>query len=257
EDLRARQAVVDWRRMTTSEEPSRFLLRDPQRRSARFGVEAAEAALLEAQKNLARTAIKAPFDATVVRRLASLGSYLQPGTELVELDSSDTVELRLPLTPADWALLPPDRELLEQSWPVELTTGGRTPGRWRGRVSRIERHVVAETRQRALVVTVSNPLDEDPPLYPGTFVRATLAGRELTNVLDLPSHVVTEQGELWLVDADGLLAKAAVDPLPGADARILVDVPTSMAGEILDVVAYPMASYLPGLPVTKETADVD
>lgn len=255
EDLRARQAVADWRRMETSEEPSRFLLREPQKRSARLAVQAAEAALLEAQNNLARTVIRAPFDATVVRRMASLGSYMQPGTELVELDSSDIVEVRLPLTPADWALLPPDRELLRRRWPVELSTGGGEPRRWQGLVSRIERHVVAETRLRSLVVTVSNPLEADPPLYSGTFVRAALSGRELNGVLDLPSHVVTDQGEIWFVDAEGLLAKFAADLRPGVDGRILVDAPPAMERDVLEVVAHPMASFLPGLSVKKETAD--
>ncbi|MEM7482721.1 MAG: efflux RND transporter periplasmic adaptor subunit [Acidobacteriota bacterium] len=256
EDLRARQAVADWRRIEAPGDPSRFLLRVPQKRSAELAVQAAEAALLEAERNLSRTAIRAPFDAAVVRRLAPLGSYVQPGTELIELDSSDSAELRLPLTPADWALLPPAAELIGQRWPVDLTTGGRQPSRWRGQVSRIERHVVTETRQRALVVTVSNPLEQDPPLYPGTFVRAFLLGRELPGVLDLPAHVVTDQNELWFVDTAGLLAKAAVDPQPAADGRILVPAPEAMEKDTLDVVAHPMASYLPGLPVTKEIANV-
>ncbi|MEM9557989.1 MAG: efflux RND transporter periplasmic adaptor subunit [Acidobacteriota bacterium] len=255
EDLRARQAIADWGRIDASGDPSRFLLREPQKRSAQLAVEAAQAALLEAEKNLARTVIRAPFDAAVVRRLAPLGSYVQPGTELIELDSSERVELRLPLTPADWALLPPEGELLAQRWPVELSTGGREPRRWRGRVSRIERHVVTETRQRALVVTVPNPLEQDPPLYPGTFVRATLLGRELAEVLDLPAHVVTEQGEIWFVDGEGLLAKTAVDARPGADGRVLVTAPAELQGDALEVVAHPMASYLPGLPVQKEVAD--
>ncbi|MEM6792905.1 MAG: efflux RND transporter periplasmic adaptor subunit [Acidobacteriota bacterium] len=257
EELRARQAEADWRRLEEPGEPSSFLLRQPQRRSARMGIEAAEAALLEAEKNLARTVIRAPFNAAVVRRMAPLGSSLQPGAELLELDSSDAVEIRVPLTSADWALLPPEAELLAEGWPVELLAGGPEPRRWQGRVSRIERHVTAETRQRALVATVLNPLEQTPPLYPGTFVRAALPGRELEGVLDLPSHAVTERGEIWFVDAQGLLAKAAVHPHPGRDGRVLIQAPAEMQGEKLDVVAHPMASHLPGLPVTKEVAHDD
>ncbi|MEM7049475.1 MAG: efflux RND transporter periplasmic adaptor subunit [Acidobacteriota bacterium] len=248
EELRAQQAKLDWQRIGSDEPATEFLLRQPQRESARLDVEAAEAALVEAQRDLDRTEIRAPFDATVVRRIAALGSYVEPGNELIELDSTRQVEIRLPLKASDWALLPPEKELLAEGWPVDLTTTDSPPRRWQGRVDRIEQHVVRESRQRTLVAIVDRPLEQEFPLFPGTFLRATLAGRSVDGVLELPASAITEQQEIWLVDAEGFLEKAPVDPLFAADGRALVPFATD-SEDGLKVVLHPMASFLPGLAV--------
>lgn len=255
EELRAQQAVADWGRIEPSGTPSEFLLRQPQRRAAELEVLAAEAAVVEAEKNLQRTQIRAPFDGVVIQRMAALGRFVQPGDELIELDSDDAVELRLPLQSTDWALLPTGADLVRQRWPVELTTNHDPPQRWQGWVSRVEQHVMEDTRQRSLIVEVRDPLDLEPPLWPGTFVRAGLEGLPLEGVLDLPASALTDQDELWFVDADGLLAKTSVQPRVAAEDRILVTAPADLEG--LDVLLHPMTSYLPGLPVIKELNHAD
>ncbi|MEM8960364.1 MAG: efflux RND transporter periplasmic adaptor subunit [Acidobacteriota bacterium] len=254
ENLRAQQAAADWDRIGNGEPASEFLLREPQRESARLTIAAAEAAVLEARNNLDRAVIRAPFDAVVVRRHASLGSYVQPGTELLELDSSNRVEVRLPLSSEDWELLPPESELL--GWPVALASSSSSSHVWRGQVSRIEQHVVSESRQRSLVVTVADPLDLDPPLFPGTFVRAKMEGRELNDVLKLPVSAMTERNEIWFVDTEGRLARAPVEAMLTSDGLILVRLsPPIPTAEVLDVLVHPMASYLPGIAVDKKVVD--
>ncbi|MEM1182693.1 MAG: efflux RND transporter periplasmic adaptor subunit [Acidobacteriota bacterium] len=251
EALLAGQARADWERLEAGGTPSTFLLREPQVRSAQLRVEAARATLREAETNLSRTVIKAPFNAAVVRRMASLGSYVEPGSELIELDSSDRFELRLPLAPRDWSLLPPDSELVRRRWRVRLSTGGPDPASWTGVVDRVERHVEVSTRQRSLVVRVDDPLGQDPPLHAGTFVRAALSGRELDRVLDLPAHAISDRGELWAVGADDSLEKWPVETWPAADGRVLVEAPASTPPGGLDVVLHPMASYVAGQTVRR------
>ncbi|MEM7588389.1 MAG: efflux transporter periplasmic adaptor subunit, partial [Acidobacteriota bacterium] len=144
-------------------------------------------------------------------------------------------------------------QLLEQGWPVDLTPGDDATPSWQGRVSRVEQHVVSASRQRSLVVTVPNPLDLEPPLFPGTFVRASLAGRELNGVLDLPVSAITEQQEIWFVDDQGRLARMPVEALMASDGRALVRPPAALDwANGLDVLVHPMASYLPGIAVDRQ-----
>ena len=121
-----------------------------------------------------------------------------------------------------------------------------------GVVLRVEKHVEAVTRQRALVVGVDSPLALDPPLFPGTFVEATIVGRSRADLLEIPPSAYTDRGEVWFIDEEGLLARTPVDPLLSGDGRLLIrrfsDAPT------LQVLTHPMLSYAPGMKVLSTEA---
>ena len=58
-----------------------LVLREPQLESAKASVAAAEAAVDQAELNLRRTTIRAPFDAHVISRNTNVGAQLAPGSE--------------------------------------------------------------------------------------------------------------------------------------------------------------------------------
>ena len=251
EQLRAQLAADEWERSEEEGQPPPYLLREPHIAAARLTLESAEVAVQEARRNLERAVVRAPFNAVVIERLRSPGSYVQPGTELVRLYSSDRIEVRLPLTHRQWSLLPGE-DVLKQRWDVELwsTDGSR---RWIGRVLRIEKHLQSETRQRSLVVAVDDPLDQVPPLFPGTFVRAAIPGVELENMLEVPTSALDGRSEIWYVDKTDALARVPVTPVVADEGNILV--PTVEGYEELRVLLHPMESYMPGLVVRVEEAN--
>lgn len=77
-----------------------------------------------AELDLARTRIKAPFDAAIVARQAQVGSYAQPGTPLITLVQTSHIEIDVELDPRYAVQIPEISELhfLSQGkeWPVEL-----------------------------------------------------------------------------------------------------------------------------------------
>jgi RND family efflux transporter MFP subunit len=243
------RAKAEWTSSGMNGEPeSALVLRQPQLAVAEAAVANAEAALLSARKNLDQTRITAPFDALVVARRIAPGSYLQPGTEIATLYSTDRVEIKVSLPADAWGLLPAADLIDSGRWPAVLSDiqDGR---QWSGRVLRAARHLDDTTRQRSLILALDQPFDCDPPLLPGTFVRATIPGRRLDTIWQLPSSAFSPQGEVWYVTDDNTLAAFAAHVLFSDGDTIHVAPPEGLAVGTQRVLAHPLNSYLAGMTV--------
>lgn len=182
----AEQAKREWEASGLEGEPdSPLVLYGPQLAEARASVTEYAAAVASARRDLEQTRLRAPFDALVVSRSVSPGSYLQSGDEVAELYSTDRVEIELLLSQRDWNQLPDSDRLLAGDWPVALSAV-ESGARWQGHVLRVEHHQDDTSRQRALIVAVDQPLAQEPELTPGTFVRAEIPGREQADLWQLP-----------------------------------------------------------------------
>ncbi|MDD8060174.1 efflux RND transporter periplasmic adaptor subunit [Shewanella metallivivens] len=213
EQREGEQAKAEWLRSGLSGEPaSPLVLRTPQLAQAKAALDNAKQALKKAQQDLAYTQITAPFDALIISRNIQPGSYVQTGTELGILYSVAEVEINVPLSEMQWKNLPAfdNAELAKTPWNVTLqSTDGQY--QWQGYIERVEQHLTETSRQRSLVVVVDDPLAQQTDLYPGTFVKTKIQGRSLTNLWQLPSSAISQQGDIWFVDENGLLAKSAAN----------------------------------------------
>ena len=248
EEREASQAQAEWQASGLSGEPdSDLVLHEPQLESARAAVVKAQAALTSAEKDLSRTKITSPFDAIVVERFTAPGSYLQVGSQVATLYSTDMIEVPVPLSTRDWAHLPETTDPADSSWPVQLKSveGAET---WSGRILRTEQHVDTTTRQRTLLVAVDSPFEQTPPLLPGTFVEVGINGSDVDNVWKLPNSALSQRGEIWYV-TNGILARFATEPLFSNDSSIYVKVPKELAQTPTKIVVHPLSSYLPGMKV--------
>jgi RND family efflux transporter MFP subunit len=249
EQREASQALAEWQASGLSGEPdSDLVLHEPQLEAAEAAVTKAEAALVSAEKNLSRTKIIAPFNAIVVERLTAPGSYLQAGTAVATLYSTDMIEVAVPLSTRDWKNLPETTTLIGSSWPVELK-GVESGQTWPGRVLRAAQHLDSTSRQRTLIVAVDSPLDQVPPLLPGTFVEVGLNGSDIENVWKLPNSALSQRGEIWYVTEGGTLARFSTEPLFSNESSIYINVPDEFAQMSMKIVIHPLSSYLPGMKV--------
>lgn len=246
ESLKAEQAHQDWNRAASKGDPPAFLVREPQLEAARRNLANAKAAVTEAERDMTRTQLKAPFDALITRRLVSPGTFVQPGTALLELYSANAVEVRLPLSEAQWQQLPNDKTLLQTSPAVSLTSDVQTEG-WIGKVLRIERHADPQTRQRAIIVEVRDPLNRENPLHPGTFVQAVIPGVLVERALKVPPSAVTDRGEVWVVTDNHLLARHKAKILATEANHLLLE--PFDDGQQWRILMHPMLTYLPGMKV--------
>ena len=199
QQARSDQALKDWTNLGRQGEPSDLTLRIPQLAEAKAGVQAAEAELREAERDLQRTRIKVPYDGLVRNKIVDVGQYVAPGTPLGVTFNIDIAEIRLPLSNSDLAYLDlPSATRLDKAHrvPVKLTTEGvGTGGEWRSEIVRTEGVVDVSSRVLYAVAEVVDPYgvlgqSKQPELKMGTFVRAEIQGLRADNVVILPRSVL-------------------------------------------------------------------
>jgi RND family efflux transporter MFP subunit len=169
--------------------------------------------LAQARDDLARTTVRAPFRARVVRRLVGEGQIVSPGVVLGEVYAAGALEVRLPLS------------LRELSF-LELSAPGATPPEvsfsvragdhtltWIGRVVGLEAMADADSRQVAVIAEIDpSPAQASAAiLRPGMFLSARIQGRILSDVFVLPRSAAPAEDVILVVDADGLLRRRAVE----------------------------------------------
>jgi RND family efflux transporter MFP subunit len=199
-----------------SEEAKNLYLRKPQLAQAQAQLLAARADINTAKDNLERTLIRAPYDAIIRSKRSELGQFVAAGTPLADIFSIESAEIRLPIpqNKLDYLELPGLNGEGTASM-IDLTTevGGRVK-HWTARLHRTEG--VYDERSRVLyaVARIEDPYGlhhpDREPLLMGTFVNATIDGRELNDVVPLPRYVLRAGNNLWVIDEDNRLRNREV-----------------------------------------------
>jgi RND family efflux transporter MFP subunit len=194
--------------------------------SAAAALASAKAELVRSRRNLERTYIRLPYEGIVRSKESDLGQFVNPGTRLGIVFSTDYAEVRLPLTDLDLAFvnLPGAADIAESgetdTGPVVMLTAtqkGRQQS-WQARVVRTEGVVDESSRVTYAVARIDDPYalhSNNAPLPVGTFVSATIAGSEAENVIRVPRSVVRGSDELIFVDDDSKLRIRRVDIIRG------------------------------------------
>lgn len=249
EQRQAAQALSEWNASGLSGEPaSDLVLRKPQLATAEAAVAEAEAALKSARKDLRNTRITAPFDALVVERAVAPGSYLQSGSEIGLLYSSDRAEVELTVSARDWNRLPDNQDLTSGRWLVNLSNV-ETGHTWQGYILRTEKHLDATTRKRTIVVAVDHPFEQELELLPETFLKADIPGRKVGNLWELPPSSLSQKSEIWYVTKAQTLATFSAVPVFSTSSAIYMEVPQELGAEAQKVLVHPLSSYVVGMKV--------
>ncbi|MBT5168007.1 MAG: efflux RND transporter periplasmic adaptor subunit, partial [Opitutales bacterium] len=194
---RYEQAKLDWERLNPGQEANPLTLREPQIKQARASTASAKARLDNAQRNLDRTKIRAPYAGRIMSKSVDIGQYISPGNQLARVYAVDIAEVRLPLTATQFSFLDMpffyrgENPSVREGPLVTLSSkvGGKTH-QWRGRIVRPEGSVDTKTRQLFVIAQIRNPygLTEEgrPPLKVGSFVEAEIVGKTLEDVYVVP-----------------------------------------------------------------------
>lgn len=257
---RSEQALRDWQNLGREGEPSDLTLRIPQLAEAEAAVQAAEAELKEAERDLQRTRIRVPYDGLVRSKMVDVGQYVAPGTPLGVTFAIDTAEIRLPLSATDLRYLElPSATRLEktQRIPVVLTEEGvDTSGQWNSEIVRTEGVVDESSRVVYAVAEVVDPYavlgrSSAEELKMGSFVRAKIQGLRAENVVVLPRSVLRADDTVLVANEQRQLEIRSVTVLR-AEPRVVYIGDGVADGEL--VVTTSMDAPIPGtqLAVTGE-----
>ena len=173
----------------------------------------ARAALNQAELDLSRTEVPAPFTGLVRSEQVDPGQFVSRGAAIAQLYAVDYVEVRLPIADQQLAYLdipPMQRGELDESNAPEVLLSADFAGRhykWRGMIVRTEaeidtrsRMVNAVARVRAADNAFNDPEYAPPPV--GLFVEAEIQGRSADNVVVVPRSVIRNGNQVLVVDDD-------------------------------------------------------
>lgn len=224
---RSRQAKKEWRDLG-NENANDLFLRKPQLAAAQANLESARGEVARAELNLERTKITVPFDGRIKQTYADLGQFVTMSTRLATVYDSTAVEIRLPLTEKQAALvnLPLNASIAREDLSTVIIKGSvaGVDHEWTGVLARTDAFVDEKSRMYYAVVEVKDPF-ADVPLLPGLFVEAEIQGKELENVIILPRSSIFERNKVLIVDAENKTQTREVKTLLKTDTHIWVQAP--------------------------------
>lgn len=172
----------------------------------------ARIALEQAERDLARTEIKAPYDGLVRTERVDAGQYISRGQSIASIYASDSVEVRLPVVDSQLAYLDlplGHRGAIEASKAPQVILSTEYGGQhyeWQGTLVRTEAEIDSRSRMVTAIARVqSDPDSAQPPLPVGMFVSAAIKGREVDNIVSLPRAALRNQSQVLVVDAENRL----------------------------------------------------
>lgn len=267
ERAEAEVAVAQWSELGAGEAPP-LARREPQIAQAEAALAATEARLQRAQLDLERCQVRAPYAGRVWEKRVDVGQYVPLGTPLARIYAVDYAEVRLPIPDDDLQFLDlpldyQDRERMTPAPQVTLrTTFAGAEHEWQGRIVRTEGELDPESRMVHAVARIDHPYARGnngdaarPPLAVGMFVRATIAGRTFTGLVDIPRSALRPGGtEVLVVDQDDRLQVRPVEVLRQTRTRAFVRAGLA-DGE--RVCLTPLEVFSPGMAVRPAPADAD
>ncbi len=198
---------------TVSAEEQALMLREPQRANLRAVLEGTKARLEQAQLDLKRTTVKAPFNAVVMSREINLGTRVSPTTNLATLVGSDAYWIETPVPASQLKWISTGQQDSKTGSPVRIydtTTWG--PDSYRnGHLVGMTAMVEENGRMAKLLTEVPDPLALQPStkllpkLLLGSYVRVEIEGQTLPHAAVIERDLVHDGDQIWIMDDQGQL----------------------------------------------------
>jgi len=192
-------------------------------RVSEAGVVEARVSLEQAEWDLERTEIVAPFEGRVRDKNVDVGQFVNRGAPFATLYATDYAEIRLPIADHQLAFLdlPGVRGDAEGEGPV-VHLHARFAGErreWTGRIVRTEGEIDRRSRMVHVVARVEDPYgmseggENRTPLAVGLFVKAEIEGPMAENVRVVPRYAMRDKDHILIVDAEDRLRSHEVEVL--------------------------------------------
>lgn len=219
--------------------------------------------LAQAERDLSRTKIIAPFEGMVRSESIDIGQFVQQGAPIASIYASDAVEVRLPIVNAQLAYLDPanlQRGELDPATAPMIRLTARYAGTsfvWRGQLARTEGEIDAQSRMITAVARVrqDNQSPDVPPLQVGAFVAAEIEGQHLDDIVRLPRAALRPNSQVLIIDGDNRLRFRAVNVLRLENDFVIIDSGLE-SGEVVNL--SPIQTVVDGMRVSltfEPTAD--
>lgn len=225
----------------------------------------AQSALEDAQRRLALTEVKMPFEGLIVGKQVEVGQAVTVGALLGEAQGIDRVEINAgmaleellslfdtPLLSAADSEMWLDRESLDQIKAQVRVTLGERIYTWSAKVSRLAPRLDSATRAMGVMVLVDRPFGEisesqNPALISGSFAEVSLKGPRREGIV-IPRSAL-HANKVWLANDENRLEIRSVQKgivmedwveivsgLQNGDRVVLSDITPAVSGTLLEPV---------------------
>jgi len=203
-------AAREWELIASGDEPNEadreLALRVPHLKYRAAKLEAAKAELEKAELDLARTEVRAPFNAVVVDRKTDLGTQATLQESLATLAGTDEFYVRasIPIDQLQWIECDPKMGSL-----AEVTRGMGDVRN--GRAVRLESQIEEKGRMARVLIAIENPLLGESPVLLNEYVRVEIAGAPVEGAYRIPRSALHDDRLVWIATPKGTLEIREVD----------------------------------------------
>ena len=230
-----------WLDKRTAGEPTAYALNKPQVMEAEAKLLSAEADLQEAKLNVSRTEISAPFLGRVREKSVGIGQYVSAGTRLGRVFSTETAEIRLPLTDSQMAELNLPMGFMADAFnapQVQFSAQvGSKQHTWSGRIVRTHASVDQQTRLIYAIAEVEDPYglgaDNGMPMAVGMFVHADIAGVNSQSAMVLPRLALRNANKVYVISDENRLEIRTVEVLSTSNDTVLVSAGVEVGDKVV------------------------
>ena len=232
EQEEAQLARKEWESLGEGE-PTPLTFREPQVAQATAMLASSEASLAQAEYDLERTVVKAPYAGRIRTKSVDIGQFVSRGASVARIYAVDYAEIRLPIPDAQLAYVDVPLAFRGQSGEAQgpkVIVRAQFAGRehqWEGRIVRTEAEIDPQSRMVQAVARVAKPYDQSgrrgrPPLAVGMFVEAEIQGKWVPSVTALPHIALRNNDQVYVIGPGGRLEFRSVDILRAERGRVLV-----------------------------------
>ena len=201
-----------------SADERQLILRQPQLNAVKATIVGAKASVDQAQLNLERTTIRAPFDAHILSQNVTAGSQVGPGDDLGRLVGTEYywVTATVPVSKLQWLHFPENDKDRGSEVLIKNSTAWSEEQYREGYLDKEIGALDGQTRLARVLVKVADPLAKNtdlegkPKLMIGTFVEVDIQANKLDNVVRLSRDYIRSNETVWVMK-EGKLEIREVD----------------------------------------------
>lgn len=181
----------------------------------------------QANRDLSRTRIIAPFSGLVRKQSVDIGQFVSRGAAVATIYADDQAEIRLPIADRQLAFLNlpiAHRGELPLNLQPNVILEAEYAGRkltWHGKIVRTEAQIDVASRMVHVIARVSNE-EQEVPLSVGLFVNAQIEGLLVEDIVVMPRNALRNGNRVLVVDEANRLRYRDITPLRFYQNNVLI-----------------------------------
>ncbi len=252
----AREWALLGEEVEATEEGRALTLRKPQLARAEANLAAAESAVAQAELDLSRTRVVAPFNALVGAEGVDLGQLVNSQTEIAVLSGTDRywVQASIPIDELAHMKVPDSNGMGGSEARVSLRSDGVAISKT-GKVVRLLGDLEQAGRMARVLIEIEDPLEGGDgtrlPLLLNAYVSVEIVGEPLADVVAVPAIGLREGNKVWVMNGEQRLEIRKVTVAREEREQVLVRMGIE-AGETVVVSRIP--APIPGMKLKQSEA---